>query len=132
MVIKNITHDIMTNLNITPILFIIFRYHTVDNLLKMSDILKIEYYLSLTLTALPPLPMPCCCQACCHCPQGCSHAAALAAGAPTAAAVLAPCCPLRFLRCRPHHHAVAAALLPPPYFCHHHTSAATALLPPLH
>ena len=28
--IKNITHDIITNLNITPIIYIIFRYHIVD------------------------------------------------------------------------------------------------------
>jgi hypothetical protein len=40
MVIKNITHDIIiTYLNSTPILFI-FRYHTVDYLLKMSVIEK--------------------------------------------------------------------------------------------
>jgi hypothetical protein len=49
-VIKNITHDIITNLNITLKLFIIFRYHTVDYLLKMSDILKIEY--DLTIAAM--------------------------------------------------------------------------------
>jgi hypothetical protein len=34
MVIMNITPNIITNLNITLILFIIFRYHTVDYLLK--------------------------------------------------------------------------------------------------
>jgi hypothetical protein len=90
MFIKNVTHDIITNLNITLILFISFRYHTVDYLLKMSDILKIEYDLTLTLTVLPLPPMPRCCQACHHRSQGCGHAGALAVGAPATATALAP------------------------------------------
>jgi hypothetical protein len=40
MVVKNITHDIIANLNITPTLFITLRYRY---LLKMSHILKIDH-----------------------------------------------------------------------------------------
>jgi hypothetical protein len=98
MVIKNITPVIITNLNITPILFIIFGYHTVDYLLKMSRISKIEHDLTLTQTVLPPPPMLHCRQTYCDCPQSCGHAAALAAGVPAAAAALVPHCPLRFPR----------------------------------
>jgi hypothetical protein len=97
----------------------------------MSHILKIEYDLTLTLTALLPPPTPQCCQACRHRPQGCGHAAALAAGAPSAAAVLAPHCPLRFLRCRRCCAAAAATTLPPPQCRRHHAATAAALPPPL-
>jgi hypothetical protein len=103
----------------------------------MSDILKIEYDLTLTLIVLPPPPTPCCHQACRHHPQGCGHAATLAVGTPSAAAALMPRCPLHFfalpppLRCCRHCH-VAAAAMPPPPRCHRRcTAAATALpLPP--
>jgi hypothetical protein len=132
MVSKNITHDIITNLNITLILFIILRYHTVDYLLKMSDILKIEYDLTLTLTVILPPPTQRCCQACCHGPQGCSYAAALAAETPATDAALVLRCPLHFPHCRHCCAAAAAATLPLPR-CHRHcTASATALPPPPH
>ncbi len=116
MVIKYITLDIVTNLNITPILLIVFRYHTVDYQLKMSDILKIEYDLTLTLTAPPLLPMPRCYQACRHCPQkGCGHVAALTAGAPAIAAALAPCCSLPTAAVKL---PATTELRPPPLRCH--------------
>ncbi len=102
--------------------------------------MKIEYNLTLTLTALPPLPTSRCCQACRHHPQGCNHAATLAAGAPSAAAALTPHCLLCFSRCR-RRCAVAmpllqccccnaaAAMLPPPVrYC----TAAATVLPTLH
>jgi hypothetical protein len=130
MVIKNITHDIVTNSNITQILFIIFRYHTVDCLLKMSDILKMEYDLTLTLTALLPPKTPHCCQACHHCPQGCSHAATLVAGAPAIAAALVPRCPLRVPHCHHYCAAAAATTLPPPC-CHCRCTASATVLPSL-
>ncbi len=113
----------------TPILFIIFRYHTVDYLLKMSDILKIEYDLTLTLTALPPPSKLRCCQACHHCPQGCGHAAALAVGEPAAAAALGQRCPLCFPCCRRRCAAAAAITLPLPPPCCRRGAAATATLP---
>jgi hypothetical protein len=128
MFIINITHDVITNLNIAPILLIIFRYHTVDYLLKMSHILKIEYDLTLTLTVLPPPPTPGCHQACHHDrPQGCGHAAVLVVGAPAAAAALAPRCMLTAAAVLP------AATLPlpyPPRFCRCHRRAVAKLPPP--
>jgi hypothetical protein len=112
----------------------------------MSDVLKIEYDLTLTLTALLPLPTPRCRQAYHHRPQGCSQAAALAARAPAADTLLAPRCPLRFPcchrccaaaptaalslpRCRRRHAAATAALTLPPC-CHRqasHSNAAAAI-----
>ncbi len=100
----------------------------------MSDILKIEYVLTLTLIALLLPPTPCYCQACRHRPQGCSHAAALVAGAPSAAAALMLRCPLCLLfalppplRCR--HCAAAAAATQPPQKCCRPHAAITAKLP---
>ncbi len=93
----------------------------------MSDILKIEYDLTPTLTALLPPPMQRCCQAYRHCPQVYGHTTALAMGAPAAAAALSLHCLLRFLHCR-HRCAVAAVAMLLPLHCHRRHAAATTIL----